>query len=86
MSTRYRYELKEEHNKGINSLQEHYGKKIASENENESFYKEIIKELQSIKDYAYYTTKQRIWLNDLRLSYYDVYKRRPLNLIVKKVR
>lgn len=73
MNTTYRWELKEEHYKGIDILQEHYGKKIASSNlptkGNESYYKEIIKELQSIKDYAYYTTKQRIWLNDLRLSY-----------------
>ena len=69
MNTTYRYELKEEHYKGINILQEHYGKKDKSSNENESFHKEIIQRLQSIKDYAYYTTKQRIWLNDLRLSY-----------------
>ena len=69
MSTIYRYELKEHHYRGISILQEHYGKKIASSNENESFHKEIIQRLQSIKDYPYYTTKQRTWLNDLRLSY-----------------
>lgn len=73
MNTIYRYELKEEHYRGIDILQEHYGKKIASSNPptkgNKSFYRETIKRLQSIKDYAYYTTKQRIWLNDLRLRY-----------------
>ena len=70
MSTIYRYELKEHHYRGISILQEHYGKKIASSNENESyFYKSIIQTLQSIKNYPYYTTKQRTWMNDLRLSY-----------------
>lgn len=73
MITIYRYELKEKHYKGINILQEHYGKKIASSNPptkgNKCFYRERIKRLQSIKDCAYYTTKQRIWLNNLRLSY-----------------
>ena len=32
MNTTYRYELKEEHYRGIAILQEHYGKKIASSN------------------------------------------------------
>ena len=66
----YRYEMKEEHYKGIDILQGYYGKKISTSNkEHKESIKEKIKRLQEIKDKSYYTTLQRIWLNDLRLSY-----------------
>ena len=81
MSTIYKYELKEEHYRGINILQEYYGKKIASSN-SLSEKKRIESNLYFLEEMNYqkeYTTSNKIRLNYMRDEYQ---KNDPFNLIV----
>ena len=67
----FKHQFEEWHYKGISKLQDHYGKKIATSNKksNKAVWKKVLERLHEIKQKQLYTTKEKIWLNNLREHY-----------------
>ena len=67
----YKYELEEHHYKGISKLQEYYGKKISTSNDNYiiRWAEQCLDYLTKIKEGQFYTTKQKLFLNNCRDEY-----------------
>lgn len=66
----YKYKLYDIHYKGISTLQRYYGKKLNTSNdENPEETQHKLKWLAEVKKGQYYTTKQKIYLNNLRAEY-----------------
>jgi len=65
------YDITIEHERGIQVLQDHYKKRISTSTKksNRALYKKVIKTLQEIRDKKFYTTAEKIWLNDVRLNF-----------------
>ena len=65
------YDITIEHERGIQVLREHYLKRISTSTKksNRALYKKVIKTLQEIRDKKFYTTAEKIWLNDVRLNF-----------------
>ena len=65
------YDITIEHDKGIQVLQDHYYKRIltSTKKSNRALYKKVISTLQDIRDKKFYTTMEKIWLNDVRLKF-----------------
>jgi hypothetical protein len=81
----YKYELKDYHYNGISKLQEYYGKKIATSNDNYiiRWAEQCLDYLTEIKEGQFYTTKQKLFLNNCREEYLLSKKSTPFDLIVK---
>lgn len=62
-----KYQFKEAHYKGISILQEYYGKKISTSNGDKAGMK--LSFLKEMKDKQFYTTREKIMLNDMRKEY-----------------
>ena len=68
--TIYKYKMEDIHYKGISTLQRYYGKKLnTSSDENPEETQHKLKWLAEVKKGQYYTTKQKIYLNNLRAEY-----------------
>lgn len=68
--TIYKYKLYDIHYKGISTLQRYFGKKLNTSNdENPEETQHKLKWLAEVKKGQYYTTKQKIYLNNLRAEY-----------------
>ena len=68
--TIYKYKMEDIHYKGISTLQRYYGKKLNTSNdENPEETQHKLKWLAEVKKGQYYTTKQKIYLNNLRAEY-----------------
>ena len=67
----FQYQFKEAHYKGISKLQEYYGKKISSSNDDYLIRtaKDCLSILEEIKKGQFYTTQQKIQLNGMREEY-----------------
>ena len=66
----YKYKLEDYHYKGISILQRYYGQKLSSSKGLEKRnLKNTLDALKKIKKQALYTTKQKIYLNNLRAEY-----------------
>ena len=66
----YKYKMEDIHYKGISTLQRYYGKKLNTSNdENPEETQHKLKWLAEVKKGQYYTTKQKIYLNNLRAEY-----------------
>ena len=66
----YKYKFQDYHYKGISVLQEYFGKKISSSKGLEKrWLKNTLDTLKKIKKQSLYTTKQKLFLNDLRSEY-----------------
>jgi hypothetical protein len=68
------YDITIEHERGIQVLQDHYKKRISTSTKksNRALYKKVIKTLQEIRDKKFYTTAEKIWLNDVRLNIIEI--------------
>ena len=68
------YDITIEHERGIQVLQDHYLKRISTSTKksNQALYKKVIKTLQEIRDKKFYTTAEKIWLNDVRLNIIEI--------------
>jgi len=68
----YQYDITIEHEKGIQVLQDHYKKRISTSTKksNRALYKKVIKTLQGIRDKKFYTTAEKIWLNEVRMKFF----------------
>ena len=68
------YDITIEHERGIQILQDHYKKRISTSTKksNRALYKKVIKTLQEIRDKKFYTTAEKIWLNDVRLNIIEI--------------
>lgn len=68
------YDITIEHERGIQVLQDHYKKRISTSTKksNRALYKKVIKTLQEIRDKKFYTTAEKIWLNDIRLNIIEI--------------
>ena len=68
------YDITIEHERGIQVLREHYLKRISTSTKksNQALYKKVIKTLQEIRDKKFYTTAEKIWLNDVRLNIIEI--------------
>jgi len=67
----FKYQFEPQHYKGMSVLQRHYGKKISTSNSKDSraLYKKVLERITEIKSKQYYTTKEKIWLNNLRMEF-----------------
>ena len=66
----YKYKLYDIHYKGISTLQRYFGKKLNTSNdENPQETEHKLKWLAEVKKGQYYTTQQKIYLNNLRAEY-----------------
>ena len=66
----YKYKLYDIHYKGISTLQRYFGKKLNTSNdENPQETEHKLKWLSEVKKGQYYTTQQKIYLNNLRAEY-----------------
>ena len=66
----YKYKFEDYHYKAISILQRHYGQKLSSSKGLEKrWLKNTLDTLKKIKRQALYTTKQKLFLNDLRSEY-----------------
>lgn len=65
------YDITIEHERGIQVLREHYLKRISTSTKksNQVLYIMICRTLKAIKDKKFYTTAEKIWLNDVRLNF-----------------
>lgn len=63
----YKYIFEECHYKGIGVLQEYYGKRLSSSNSQDNITK--LSFLTEIKKKQFYTTIEKIRLNDMRNEY-----------------
>ena len=62
----YQYDITDSHDKGIQVLQDHYYKRILTST------KKSNRALQDIRDKKFYTTAEKIWLNEVRMKFlYD---------------
>lgn len=67
----YRHRLYEEHYKGLSTLQEYYGKKLNTSNDqrDQIIIKNKLKFLGIIKECQFYTNSNKIRLNTMREEY-----------------
>ena len=67
----FEYQFQDHHYKGISKLQEYYGKKLSSSNDDYLIRnaKDCLSILKEIKKKQFYTTQQRIQLNAMREEY-----------------
>ena len=65
------YDITIEHERGIQVLREHYLKRISTSTKksNQALYIMVCRTLKAIKDKKFYTTAEKIWLNDVRLNF-----------------
>ena len=63
----YKYKFEDYHYKGISILQEYFGKKISSSNGHRAGMK--LSFLKEMKAKQFYTTQEKIKLNDIRMEY-----------------
>ena len=65
------YDITIEHDKGIQVLQDHYRKKIATSTKksNQALYIKVCQTLKGIRDKKFYTTAEKLWLNELRMKF-----------------
>lgn len=71
MTKIFKYKFEDAHYKGIGVLQRWFGKKLSTsaKRSHKKECKEVLNRLQTIKDKQLYTTREKIWLNDLRIKY-----------------
>lgn len=71
MTRIFKYKFEEAHYKGITILQSWVGKKLSTsaKRSDKKECKEVLNRLQTIKNKQYYTTREKIWLNDIRIKY-----------------
>tara|TARA_B100000900_G_scaffold363132_1_gene336895 strand:+ start:542 stop:850 length:309 start_codon:yes stop_codon:yes gene_type:complete len=67
----FKYKFEDAHYKGIGVLQRWFGQKLStsSKRSNKQLYKKVLNRLETIKGKQLYTTKEKIWLNNLRIKY-----------------
>lgn len=65
------YDITIEHDKGIQVLQDHYRKRISTSTKksNQALYKKVWQTLKGIRDKKFYTTAEKIWLNEIRMKF-----------------
>ena len=65
------YDITIEHERGIQVLQDHYLKRISTSTKksNQALYIMVCRTLKAINDKKFYTTAEKIWLNDVRLNF-----------------
>lgn len=76
------YDITIEHDKGIQVLRDHYLKRISTSTKksNQALYMKVCQILKGIRDRKFYTTAEKIWLNDIRMKFL-IYKEKEGNLI-----
>ena len=64
------YDITIEHDKGIQVLRDHYLKRISTSTKksNQALYMKVCQILKGIRDRKFYTTAEKIWLNDIRMK------------------
>ena len=65
------YDITIEHDKGIQVLRDHYLKRISTSTKksNQALYMKVCQILKGIRDRKFYTTAEKIWLNDIRMKF-----------------
>ncbi len=65
------YDITIEHDKGIQVLRDHYLKRISTSTKksNQALYMKVCQTLKGIRDRKFYTTAEKIWLNDIRMKF-----------------
>jgi len=65
------YYITIEHDKGIQVLRDHYLKRISTSTKksNQALYMKVCQILKGIRDRKFYTTAEKIWLNDIRMKF-----------------
>jgi hypothetical protein len=65
------YDITIEHDKGIQVLRDHYLKRISTSTKksNQALYIKVCQILKGIRDRKFYTTAEKIWLNDIRMKF-----------------
>ena len=71
----FQYQFKDHHYKGISVLQRYYGKKLSSSNGHRVGMK--LSFLKEMKAKQFYTTQEKIKLNDMREDYLNDKKTTP---------
>ena len=65
------YDITIEHDKGIQVLRDHYLKRISTSTKksNQALYMKVCQILKGKRDRKFYTTAEKIWLNDIRMKF-----------------
>ena len=65
------YDITIEHDKGIQVLRDNYLKRISTSTKksNQALYMKVCQILKGIRDRKFYTTAEKIWLNDIRMKF-----------------
>jgi hypothetical protein len=65
------YDITIEHDKGIQVLRDHYLKRrsTSTKKSNQALYMKVCQILKGIRDRKFYTTAEKIWLNDIRMKF-----------------
>ena len=65
------YDITIEQDKGIQVLRDHYLKRISTSTKksNQALYIKVCQILKWIRDRKFYTTAEKIWLNDIRMKF-----------------